>query len=305
MYLEHFQLEKQPFDLTPGTEFFCKLSGHQNVLNTILFCLSTGEGCIKVIGEVGSGKTLLCRKLLNTLDESFCTVYLPSPDLEPVELKITLAHEFGLVISTPVDPAMLTQRIFERLLQLHQAGKKVVVIIDEAQVLPDKSLETLRLLTNFETESKKLLQLVLFAQPELGERLNQHHLRQLNQRITFSSFLPTLTRDELEEYIYHRLSVAGYRRGLLFDRKVVDLIHRHSGGVPRIANILCHKSLLAAYGLGEQKISKKAFRRAAEDSRNVLSTQRDQPTYFLVMVLAILLLCSIGMIAWDFIHYRV
>jgi MSHA biogenesis protein MshM len=266
MYLEHFKFKELPFTITPNIGFFCHLKGHQEALNTVLFSLYSGEGFIKIIGEVGTGKTLLCRKLLDSLEGDFVTAYIHNPDLNSIELRRALARELGIELVTLPDQHELLTLINNRLLALNAAGKQVVLLIDEAQAIPPESLETLRLLTNLETETTKLLQVVLFGQPELDERLNQPNFRQFKQRIGFSYYLPMMTREELDSYLFHRLATAGYTYGMLFTNKARKILFRASQGVPRIVNILCHKALLAAYGQGKQKITHKIMRLAVMDS---------------------------------------
>jgi MSHA biogenesis protein MshM len=273
MYLEHFKFTELPFTLTPNVGFFCHLKGHQEAFNMLLFSLRSGEGFIKIVGEVGAGKTLLCRKLLDSLDNSFVTAYIPNPDLSPVELRRALARELGL------DPAQdqyeLLNLINDRLLALHAAGKHIVLLIDEAQALPPESLETLRLLTNLETETTKLLQVVLFGQPELDERLNQPSFRQLKQRISFSYSLPLMSREDLDSYLFHRLAKAGHTLGSLFTSRARSILFEASKGVPRVVNILCHKALLAAYGQGANNITPKIMRLAIQDTEvAVMSNKR-------------------------------
>lgn len=270
MYLEHFQLKQFPFALSPNTEFFCHLKGHQEALNVLLYGINAGEGFIKVIGEVGTGKTILCRKILKTLDNSFVTAYIPNPDLNPLELRKAFAQELGINVSAQIDRCDLLNLISNKLLSLAALGKKVILIIDEAQALPDKSLETLRLLTNLETESEKLLQVILFAQPEFDERLKSCHFRQLNQRVTFSYRLKPIRKDDLHSYLCYRLAVAGCTRGSLFDKKACNLLYHASKGLPRIINILSHKALLACYGFGDQIVGRKAMLRAISDSRDII-----------------------------------
>jgi MSHA biogenesis protein MshM len=266
MYLDHFKFKELPFTITPNVGFFCQLKGHQEALNTLLFSIHSGEGFVKVIGEVGTGKTLLCRKLLDSLDAQVVTAYIPNPDLSPVELRKAVASELG-VKSTPLqDQHELHLLINDRLMKLHSEGKRVVLLIDEAQAIPPESLETLRLLTNLETEKTKLLQVVLFGQPELDARLNQPNLRQLKQRISFSYYLPVMSREDLDNYLFHRLATAGYTYGSLFTRKAQDLLYRASRGTPRLVNIICHKALLAAYGKGEQKVTHETMRLAVKDT---------------------------------------
>ena len=215
MYLGHFKLKELPFSLTPNTNFYCELPTYQEALNVLLLGLKQGEGFIKITGEVGTGKTLLCRLLLNALDASFMTAYIPNPDQNADSLRLSLAHELGLDADPKVPPYALLNMITQRLLALHQANIQTVLIIDESQSLPDDCLEAIRLLTNLETEEKKLLQVVLFGQPELDVKLNQHALRQLKQRITFSYRLKALNKHELENYLYHRLAKAGSTYGMI------------------------------------------------------------------------------------------
>jgi MSHA biogenesis protein MshM len=269
MYLEHFKFEESPFTLTPNTQFFCHLKGHQEALNTLLFSLRSGEGFIKIIGEVGSGKTLLCRKLLESLNEEFVTAYIPNPDLNPIELRRALARELGIDPLLLHDQHELLTRINHRLLELHGMGKKVVLLLDEAQALPLESLEAVRLLTNLETEKTKLLQVVLFGQPELDDHLSQNNFRQLKQRITFSCFLPKMSRDELDTYLFHRLATAGSTCGTLFTQNAKNILYEASKGIPRLVNILCHKALLVAYGQGEAKVDKKIMQSAIQDTEAV------------------------------------
>jgi MSHA biogenesis protein MshM len=266
MYLEHFNFKELPFTITPNVGFFCYLKGHQEALNTLQFSLRSGEGFIKIIGEVGSGKTLLCRKLLDSLGSEYLTAYIPNPDLNPIELRRALARELGIDLSTMLDKHELLTLINNRLLCLHAEGKHCVLLIDEAQAIPSESLETLRLLTNLETETTKLLQVVLFGQPELDERLNDQSFRQLKQRISFSYYLPLMSRADLDGYLFHRLATAGYSYGSLFTTKAMKKLHDASQGVPRIVNILCHKALLAAYGKGEQQVTHQSMRTAIQDT---------------------------------------
>lgn len=268
MYLEHFKFKKAPFTLTPNTEFFCELPTHQEALNVLLLSLAQGEGFIKIIGEVGTGKTLLCRILLNTLNDDYVTAYIPNPDQTPEGLRIAVAMELGLEVDNHWSQHQLLEAINHRLLKLHKAGKKTILIIDEAQALPDACLEAVRLLTNLETEEQKLLQVVLFAQPELEAKLDKNALRQLKQRITFSYVLQPLARHELDMYLCHRLARAGHTYGSIFTQVAKRRLFRASRGMPRLLNILCHKALLVAYGRGERIVDGKAVSSAVADTQS-------------------------------------
>jgi MSHA biogenesis protein MshM len=293
MYLDHFNFKELPFTLTPNVGFFCNLKGHQEALNTLLFSLRSGEGFIKIIGEVGAGKTLLCRKVLDSLSKDFVTAYIPNPDLTPVELRRALAREIGIDPAALHDQHELLTLINNRLLDLNASGQRVVLLIDEAQAIPPESLETLRLLTNLETATTKLLQVVLFGQPELDDRLNQANFRQLKQRISFSFYLPLMTREDLDSYLFHRLATAGYTSGSLFTNKARDMLYRTSKGVPRVVNILCHKALLAAYGRGQPKVTHKIMDLAVKDTDAALKPHKALVSVIVGLLLLILFVFTI------------
>lgn len=284
MYLEHFKLNELPFSLTPNTNFYCDLPTHQEALNVLLLGLQQGEGFIKIVGEVGTGKTLLCRLLLNTLDDNFVTAYIPNPDQNGHGLRVSLAHELGLSVQQDLPQYLLLEMITQRLLALHKAGKQTVLIVDEAQALSDDCLEAVRLLTNLETEEKKLLQVVLFGQPELDKKLQQHSLRQLKQRITFSYHLKSLNKRELNFYLCHRLAKAGYTYGMIFSTGAKRHLFRASGGLPRLLNVLCHKALLVSYGRGINQVDTKSMKRAIIDTESVLTTPFLNRSNVLLMV---------------------
>lgn len=299
MYQQFFQLNALPFSLTPNPHFFCELQGHQEALTTLKFCIGGGEGFIKIVGEVGSGKTLLCRKLLESLDDNYVTTYIPNPDLTPLELRKAFARELSLDPNRWHDQHELLTGINQHLITLHTRGKKVVLIVDEAQALSDESLETIRLLTNLETESSKLLQVVLFGQPELDERINQSKFRQLKQRISFSYNLPLMSRADLDVYLCHRLAVAGYTHGNLFTKKARNHLFKASRGIPRIVNILAHKALLVGYGAGSNQIDHKAVKLAILDTESAFYKHHLRLFYrgcvfFAALILIALLLHLLG-----------
>lgn len=266
MYKAHFGLRELPFGITPDTSFFFACSNYQEALNTLLIAARNGEGFIKITGEVGVGKTLLCRKFMSTLDNGFVTAYLPNPLLEPRTLMLALADELEIPQQKDVDQHQLLKAINHRLLVLAREGKRVVLCLDEAQAMPIETLEALRLLTNLETEKRKLLQIVMFGQPELDRKLQQETIRQLNQRITFHYHLGPLTKDDMEFYVSHRLRVAGYAGSRLFNHGAIRALQTASGGVPRLVNILSHKALMLAYGEGRQQVNARHIKAAASDT---------------------------------------
>ena len=271
MYLEHFGIREAPFSLTPDTSYFFASPSHQAALNTLLVALRMGEGFIKVVGEVGTGKTLLCRKLLKLLGDTYITAYIADPYLTPVQLRMALATELGIEMMPGTGQRELNQLIYERLLELSEASKGVVLILDEAQALPNESLEALRLLTNLETEKSKLLQIAIFGQPELDQRLAETSMRQLKQRITFSHRLETIDCDSLGDYVYHRLCQAGYQGRQPFTPKALKLLYRASHGTPRLINVLSHKALMAAFGRGTWNITPELVQSAVCDTEGTNS----------------------------------
>jgi MSHA biogenesis protein MshM len=266
MYQGHFGLSEAPFGITPDTSYFFTSAHSQQALNTLLVAVRSGEGFIKITGEVGTGKTLLCRKFMATLGEDFVTAYIPNPYLEPRTLMLALADELELTLPRDVDQHQLLKSITFRLMELAAQDKQVILLLDEAQAIPLESLEALRLLTNLETEKRKLLQIVLFGQPELNKHLEMESIRQLAQRITFHYHMGALSRDDLEYYLAHRLRVAGFSGARLFSRGAVSRLYAASGGIPRLVNILAHKALLLAYGEGRHQVERRHVGLAVKDT---------------------------------------
>ncbi|MFG0604215.1 ExeA family protein [Vibrio mimicus] len=242
MYLSHFGLEQLPFHLTPDTELFLGLAPHFEAIQTLSAAIEMGEGVSKLTGEVGTGKTMVCRMLLTHLGDDVALVYLPNPMLSGEELRQAVAAELQLEVHSAV---RIVEQIQTRLIELHQQGKRIVALVDEAQALSDEALETLRLFGNLETEQTKLLQIVLIGQPELDTRLAQHHLRQLRQRITFNAHLRPLNPEETDVYIESRLNKAKAPYSL-FNPALKKAVWRASQGIPRLINQICHKALLLA-----------------------------------------------------------
>jgi MSHA biogenesis protein MshM len=266
MYTAHFGLRELPFGITPDTSFYFSSPRSQEALNTLLIAARNGEGFIKITGEVGTGKTLLCRKFMATLGDGFVTAYIPNPYLEPRTLMLALADELELTLAKDVDQHQLLKSITRRLLDLATQGKRVVLCLDEAQAIPVESLEALRLLTNLETQKRKLLQIVLFGQPELDHKLQLDSIRQLAQRITFHYHLAPLGRDDIDYYIAHRLRVAGFDGARLFTSGAIARLYKTSGGVPRLVNILAHKALMLCFGEGKQLVVTGHVAEAARDT---------------------------------------
>jgi len=266
MYRSHFGLREMPFGITPDTNFAYACNTHQEALNTLLVAVKNGEGFIKITGEVGTGKTLLCRRFLATIDANHVSAYIPNPYLEPRTLLFALAEELRLTLPKDADQHLLLKELTRGLLHFARQGKTVVLCLDEAQAMPVETLEALRLLTNLETEKRKLIQVVLFGQPELDKKLEGESVRQLRQRITFQYRLVALGRDEVDQYLAHRLRVAGYRGNRLFTRAASGLVHRFSDGVPRLINVIAHKAMMLAYGEGAQQVQPLHVRKAAADT---------------------------------------
>jgi MSHA biogenesis protein MshM len=266
-YLNFFGLRETPFGITPDTGFYYACNSTRAGLNTLLVAVSNGEGFIKVSGEVGTGKTLLCRMLLSVLDDrNWATAYIHNPDLEPRTLFLAIAEELEIRVNPRLDQHNLLRAINLGLLDLARIGRRVVVCLDEAQAMPLDSLESLRLITNLETEKRKLLQVVLLGQPELDTKLDDHRIRQLKQRITFQHRLEGFTREDTISYLAHRMRVAGFTGDRAFSPQAARLIHRASRGTPRLINVIAYKALMLAYGRGSREVGWMDARAAAADT---------------------------------------
>lgn len=246
VYLEYYGLTEPPFDITPNPRFLFYSAKHREAFNHLLFGIRERKGFVQLTGEVGAGKTTLCRAMLEQLDGQFSTALILNPVMSANELMQAIAMEFGLNV-TGLDRLNTVNVINRFLLQQVERHKDTVLIIDEAQDLTDDLLEQVRLLSNLETDSRKLLQIVLMGQPELRDRLNNHKLRQLRQRITVRYHLAPLSRHEVSHYIQHRLEVSGAKGAPYFTEPALWRVHRYSGGIPRLVNALCDKSLLAGF----------------------------------------------------------
>ena len=269
MYESHFGFQKRPFSLSPDTGLFVNLTDHDACFSLLVHVLDTGEGFLKVVGDVGTGKTILCRKLLRYLEsekrDEFHSVYIPNPMLSPIGLYRAVGQELGLSLDKQKDNDALQSHITDRILALAESNKSVVIVVDESQSLPAQTLEALRLITNLETEEKKLVQVILFGQTELDTLLNQDRFRQLRQRITFSHYLKPMSANETQQYIEYRLSQSGYNGPALFNKSAVKTLFKASSGVPRMINVLAHKALMAAFADRSHQVDVIHVNRAAQD----------------------------------------
>ena len=246
MYLEYYGLTEPPFDITPNPRFLFYSAQHREAFNYLLYGIRERKGFVQLTGEVGAGKTTICRALLEQLGDAFSTALILNPVMSPDQLMKAIAMEFGLQVQgldRLETVAALNQFLFEQV----EVGKDVVLIIDEAQDLTNELLEQVRLLSNLETDNRKLLQIVLLGQPELRNRLNDHRLRQLRQRITVRYHLRSLSRAEVGQYIHHRLMVSGAKGAPYFTTWALWRVHAYSRGIPRLINALCDKCMLAGY----------------------------------------------------------
>lgn len=261
MYLDFYGLSASPFEITPDPRYLFYSRRHREALEHVLFGLEQRKGFVQLTGEVGAGKTTLCRAILAELNDGWATALILNPVKSSTQLLRSILQELGLE-ARGNDRVRLLGRLDEFLLGRAAAGDNVALFVDEAQNLPDSLLEELRLLSNLETDDRKLLQIVLIGQPELRARLSRPHLRQLRQRILVRYHLEPLDRAETRSYISHRLSVAGANGRPTFTPPALWLVHHHSGGVPRLINALCDTTLLAGYAEGCDALRWRHVRRA-------------------------------------------
>lgn len=269
MYLEHFGLTEAPFKITPHTEFFFSGANRGETLEALLYAITSGEGIVKVTGEVGSGKTMLCRVLMERLPETVETIYLAVPSLSRDEMLATIAGDLDLE-TQGVSTTKLIRALQEKLIQIHAEGRQVVALIDEAHAMPLETLEEIRLLSNLETSHFKLMQIVLFGQPELDAHLSLQNMRQLRERITHSFNLLPLPARDIKDYVDFRLRAAGYKGPELFPAESLKLIGEASEGLTRRINIYCDKTLLAAFAAGTHTVTPDLVRSAIADTQIIM-----------------------------------
>jgi len=266
MYRQHFGLNRPPFKITPDTSLFFEGNHRGAALDALLYAIHSGEGIIKVVGEVGSGKTMLCRMLEVRLSNDVDVIYIANPSLSPDNILHVIAHELTLDVNNEMSKVEVMQKIQAHLLKKHASNRQVVLFVEEAQSMPVETLEEIRLLSNLETDQNKLLQMVLFGQPELDEKLSQPHIRQLKERITHSFNLSPFPPEDTLKYLNFRLRAVGYTGPDVFNKKTAGVVKKYSAGLTRRINILADKAMLAAFSEGSHSVTSAHVKSAARDS---------------------------------------
>lgn len=285
-----YGLSQAPFGLTPNTDFYIDLPSQKQAFDMLLYALASGEGFIKVTGEVGTGKTMLCRRLLNTLEQQdFVTAYIPNPAVDADGLLRLIARELSLTPEADASSGELRSEIETYLLEQALNQNKVALIIDEAQSMPESTLESLRLISNLETEKQKLIQIVLFGQPELDRTLSQENMRQLFQRITSSAKLnPLHDNHSLGLYLQQRMCLAGYTGLPVFSHKAVGKLWNATRGVPRLVNVIANKSLLVGYGAGVHQLDDRHVQLAIKDTEFSFTDSQEKIPLLYLLLLAVI-----------------
>ncbi len=287
MYQEHFGLNRPPFKITPDTSLFFEGNQRGAALEALIYAINSGEGIIKVVGEVGSGKTMLCRMLEVRLSKNIDVIYIANPSLSPDNILHVIAHELHLDVNNEMSKVDAMQQIQSHLLKKHASNRQVVLFVEEAQSMPIETLEEIRLLSNLETDQNKLLQMVLFGQPELDVKLSQPHIRQLKERITHSFCLSPFPPDDTLQYLNFRLRAVGYKGPDIFNKKTAGVIKRYSDGLTRRINIIADKSLLAAFSEGSHAVTSSHVKTAAKDSE--FSKSVDNKMIALIVIAMVLI----------------
>jgi len=351
MYNKFYGLEQMPFSISPDTSLYVNLTSHHQCMEFMKFAIESGEGFLKITGDVGTGKTILCRKILTYLrkqqitpvpvtkketvnagiatntqsvnsklsgntsiqnwvneyinipqkkeqefNSKYVCVYIPNPTLTKKGLFRLLAKELKVDISDHLGVEVLIERVHSKILELNSTHSSVVVLIDEAQSLPEDTLEALRLITNFETETHKLVQVILMGQIELDELLAQHRFRQLRQRITFSYHLESLNLEQTKQYILHRLGRCGYNSTAIFTPNQFKMIHKYSKGIPRMINVLCHKCLLYAFSQNRKQLQNSDIKLAIYDDE--LFAQPVFESGFYLSICALMMVSIVTLALW-------
>lgn len=305
MYYPHFGLKEPPFKITPNTDFFFSGGNRGAILDALVYAITNGEGIIKVVGEVGSGKTMLCRMLQTILPEKIESIYLANPSVAPEDVLHAIAFELQLKLPKNADRLKVMQELQAYLLARYAEGRQVVIFVEEAQGMPLATLEEIRLLSNLETKQDKLLQIVLFGQPELDDNLNQEHIRQLRERITHRFNLGPLQTKDVGEYLIFRLRAAGYHGPHLFTESAIKKLSKASEGLVRRVNILADKALLSAFADNVYQVTPKHVHAAVNDSEFGLKPKwyqsglANKRIWWVILLLAI---AGLGMLAAIFVY---
>lgn len=294
MYYEHFGLQRAPFGITPDTQLFYAGGKRGDVLDALSYAITHGEGIVKVVGEVGSGKTMLCRMLQTRLPQTVDVVYLSNPRIDPDDVIFAIAADLHMSLASTASRLQVQQALQELLLARHAENRRVVVFVEEAQGMPLDTLEEIRLLTNLETEREKLLQIVLFGQPELDAHLADPRIRQLRERITHSFNLGPLAASMITEYVSHRLRAAGHPSGDVFERNALGLLVRVSQGLMRRVNVMADKALLAAFADGQTRVTYRHMAAALRDSE-----YRPPAALPHLWIAAAAIMAIVGIIVWS------
>lgn len=300
MYLEHFGLNEPPFRITPHTDFFFDGANRGATLDALIYAITHDEGIVKVSGEVGSGKTMLCRVLMERLPDTVTIIYLANPSLSRDDILYAIADELRLNIPDNTRSSVVMRALHDHLIKSYSEGRQVVVLIDEAHAMPIETLEEIRLLSNLESNRSKLLQLVLFGQPELNDILARPDMRQLKERITHNFGLEPLVREDISHYLDFRMRAAGYRGPSVFAPPTLKMIEQSSLGLTRRINILADKALLAAFSSGSHQIGAKEIQAAIRDCEFSDATYGGKGTRRaqILWIGAALVICILAGVTW-------
>ncbi len=264
MYCQYYGLKERPFNVTSDPAFFFSSQKHQEAISHLLYGVSQRKGIIVLTGEIGTGKTTICRFFLNQVSKNVKTAFILNPNFSEIQLLESIIKDFGITPKNKTKLSMVWE-LNNFLLHESEVGNNLVLIIDEAQNLQPNLLEQIRLLSNLETEKDKLLQVILVGQPELNNRLNLYDLRQLRQRIMVRYHIGPLNDDEIKSYICHRLEIAGSRGRIEFSNEAISIISRFSNGTPRLINMICDRALLAGFVSQTQNIDFNIIKKCVEE----------------------------------------
>ena len=290
MYKEYFGLKETPFSIAPDPHYFYISEGHREALAHLIYGINSDGGFILLTGEVGTGKTTVCRCLLEQIPENCEVAFILNPALSSVELLAAICDEFRIAYSRGNETAKdLVANIYDFLLHIHETGRRAILIIEEAQNLTVQVLEQIRLLTNLETSQRKLLQIIMLGQPELRKTLAKPQLRQLSQRVTAQYHLGPLGKHEIDSYVKHRLAVAGLTHREIFPPTAIRMLYNLTRGIPRIINLICDRALLGAYTEGKTKIDKSILAKAAREVSVRGKNRRQLKNIYIWFTIAILI----------------